>query len=94
MMLRVDLPDGPYVADVGFGDLTPTAPLALSPQECETRHERYRLTRLREEWLSQARVADEWTNIDRFALQPQLTSTTRWATGSRPHAQAACSWGT
>lgn len=49
MMLRVDLPEGPYVADVGFGNLTPTAPLALAPQEHETRHERYRLTALRGE---------------------------------------------
>jgi N-hydroxyarylamine O-acetyltransferase len=33
MMLRVDPPEGPYVADVGFGNLTPTVPLALALQE-------------------------------------------------------------
>ena len=29
LVLRVELPEGPYLADVGFGNLTPTAPLAL-----------------------------------------------------------------
>ena len=31
MVMRVDLPNGPYLADVGFGNLAPTAPLKLSP---------------------------------------------------------------
>lgn len=44
MMLRIDLPEGLYGVDVGFGNLTPTAPIALAPQECELRHEHYRLT--------------------------------------------------
>src|SRR5690242_9584054 len=29
MLLRVDLPEGAYLADVGFGNLTPTHPLRL-----------------------------------------------------------------
>ncbi|MBV8616643.1 MAG: arylamine N-acetyltransferase, partial [Acetobacteraceae bacterium] len=29
MVLRVDLPEGAFLADVGFGNLAPTAPLAL-----------------------------------------------------------------
>lgn len=33
MLLRVDLPEGPYAARVGFGNLTPLAPLALAPRE-------------------------------------------------------------
>ena len=31
MVLQVNLPEGPFLADVGFGNLAPTAPLALSP---------------------------------------------------------------
>src|SRR5262249_18503146 len=31
MLLKVDLPEGPYLADVGFGNLAPTAPLLLAP---------------------------------------------------------------
>jgi N-hydroxyarylamine O-acetyltransferase len=87
MMLRVDLPEGPHLADVGFGNLTPTAPLALAPQDCETRHERYRLTPLRDEWLLQARLAQEWANIYRFALQPQFEidyEVGNWFTSTHP----------
>lgn len=29
-ILRVELPEGPYLADVGFGSLTPTVPLGVS----------------------------------------------------------------
>ena len=87
MMLRVDLLEGPHVADVGFGNLTPTLPLGLAPQECETRHERYRLTPLRDEWLLQARLARKWANIYRFALQPQFEidyEVGNWFTSTRP----------
>jgi N-hydroxyarylamine O-acetyltransferase len=87
MMLRVDLPEGPYVADVGFGNLTPTAPLALAPQEHQTRHERYRLTPLGDEWLLQARLGPEWANIYRFPLQPQFEidcEVGNWFTSTRP----------
>ena len=31
MLLKVDLPEGPYIVDVGFGGLNPTAPFALEP---------------------------------------------------------------
>jgi N-hydroxyarylamine O-acetyltransferase len=30
MVLQVNLPEGPYLADVGFGNLAPTAPLQLA----------------------------------------------------------------
>ena len=44
MLLRVDLPEGPYLADVGFGHVTPTAPLMMeTEQEQRTSHEAYRL---------------------------------------------------
>ena len=40
MILRVDLPEGPFLADVGFGNLAPTAPLRLVPLvEQDTPHE-------------------------------------------------------
>src|SRR5258705_280316 len=43
MVLRVDLPEGAFLADVGFGNLAPTAPLALSLNiEQETPHETMR----------------------------------------------------
>lgn len=40
MVLRVDLPEVPFLADVGFGNLAPTAALKLSPLlEQDTPHE-------------------------------------------------------
>ena len=40
MLLQVELPEGPYLADVGFGNLAPTSALLLRPGvEQETPHE-------------------------------------------------------
>src|SRR5215210_561666 len=40
MLLKVELPEGTYLADVGFGNLAPTCALLLKPQiEQETPHE-------------------------------------------------------
>jgi N-hydroxyarylamine O-acetyltransferase len=40
MLLKVELPEGTYLADVGFGNLAPTCALLLAPQiEQETPHE-------------------------------------------------------
>jgi N-hydroxyarylamine O-acetyltransferase len=39
MVLRIDLPEGPFLADVGFGNLAPTAAPELKPlieQDCES----------------------------------------------------------
>ena len=33
MVLRVDLPEGPFLADVGFGNLAPTTALKLLVDE-------------------------------------------------------------
>jgi N-hydroxyarylamine O-acetyltransferase len=37
MVLRIDLPEGAFVADVGFGAQTPTAALAWRPGKCRLR---------------------------------------------------------
>ena len=40
MVLQVNLAEGPFLADVGFGNVAPTAPLALKPDiEQDTPHE-------------------------------------------------------
>lgn len=45
MLLQVDLARGPYLADVGFGNLAPTAPMRLEPHvEQATPHETMRFT--------------------------------------------------
>jgi N-hydroxyarylamine O-acetyltransferase len=88
MTLRVDLPEGPFLADVGFGNLAPTAPLALAlEQEQRTLHEPYRLMPVGDEWLLQARLGEDWANVYRFPLQPQFAidyEVGNWFTSTRP----------
>jgi N-hydroxyarylamine O-acetyltransferase len=72
MLLLVALDEGPHVADVGFGGLTLTAPLALvadAPQP--TPHETFRLVRAGDDWTMEARVGDAWRPLYRFDLQAQ-----------------------
>jgi len=43
MVLRIDLPEGPHLIDAGFGNMTLTAPLALTPGRIQsTPHEDFR----------------------------------------------------
>jgi N-hydroxyarylamine O-acetyltransferase len=73
MALRVDLPEGLFLADVGFGNLTPTAPLAMHPKvEQETPHEPMRLWPVGEELALQAKFGDDWQNIYRLSPHPRL----------------------
>jgi N-hydroxyarylamine O-acetyltransferase len=73
MLLFVQLGEGAYICDVGFGGLTMTAPLRLEPDvEQRTPHEVFRLLREEREFLSQARVRGEWRTLYRFDLQEQL----------------------
>jgi N-hydroxyarylamine O-acetyltransferase len=73
MLLSVALPEGPHLADVGFGNLTATAPLALHPGiEQSSLHEDYRLVPLGDELVLEARLERSWHPIYRFSLQPQF----------------------
>ena len=73
MVLRVDLPEGPFLADVGFGNLAPTAPLALHPLlEQDTPHEVMRFVPLGEELVLQARLGDAWEHIYRVVPLPRV----------------------
>ncbi len=72
MVLRVDLAGEPYIADVGFGGLTLTAPLRLIPNlEQETPHGRFRLIQSEGFWVLQAQIAQDWKSLYQFDLQPQ-----------------------
>jgi N-hydroxyarylamine O-acetyltransferase len=71
MTLRVDLPEGPCLADVGFGHQTPTAPLVLERGLVQpTPHEEMRLQPLGEEFVLEARLVDGWQHLYRFSLCP------------------------
>lgn len=72
MVLLVEVPEGRYLCDVGFGGLTPTAPLRLEPDaEQVTPHEVFRVAAQGGEFAVEARVRGEWKRLYRFDLQPQ-----------------------
>jgi len=88
LFLRVDLPEGAYLADVGFGNLTPTRPLRLDSNEAQpTEHEPFRLQRMNDEILSQARLGDVWENVYHFPNTPTYPidhEVGNWFTSTRP----------
>jgi N-hydroxyarylamine O-acetyltransferase len=76
MWLRVDLPEGPHLVDVGFGGLTLTGVLALEAgAEQDTPHETFRLLPAeRAGYVMQARVGGEWRSLYWFDLTEQLVA--------------------
>jgi N-hydroxyarylamine O-acetyltransferase len=88
MVLRVDLPEGPFLADAGFGNQTPTAPLALRPGvEQITPHETLRLFPVGEELTLQAKLGQDWQSIYRLSPHPRLPidfEVANWFTATHP----------
>jgi N-hydroxyarylamine O-acetyltransferase len=88
MLLRVELAEGAYLADVGFGNLTPTGPLMLGSQAPQqTGHEDYRLRQMADETLLQVRLGTEWANVYRFSAEPSHPidhEVGNWFTSTRP----------
>jgi N-hydroxyarylamine O-acetyltransferase len=73
MLLLVDLNGEQWIADVGFGGLTLTAPLRLVVNEAQTTpHEPFRLIRVDDDYALQAGVRGDWRTLYRFDLQPQF----------------------
>jgi N-hydroxyarylamine O-acetyltransferase len=73
MLLRVDLPEGPVIVDVGFGGAVLTGVLDLVPDiEQATPHEPFRLLEQGGEWRQQIRIGGDWRTTYRFDLHPQL----------------------
>lgn len=86
MLLRVELPEGPYLADVGFGNLAPTCALSLKPTiEQETPHEVMRFIEVAGELTLQARLNHGWAHI--YRVIPRYDGEyeiTNWYTGTHP----------
>lgn len=76
-ILLVELPEGQYIADIGFGGMTPTAPLRLVADESQaTPHGAMRFVRRDGDYFLQAQsIGTEgvtaWRTLYRFDLQPQ-----------------------
>ena len=72
MVLLLDLPDGRWIVDAGFGGLTLTAPLRVAMDVAQdTPHGRYRLRRVDGDVALEAELAGGWRPLYRFDLQPQ-----------------------
>jgi len=88
MLLKVHLPEGDYLADVGFGNLAPTAPLLLVPDiEQDTPHETMRFIDVGGELTLQSKLGDKWEHIYRVIPHPRYDGEyeiTNWYTGTHP----------
>lgn len=72
MILQVDLEGEPYIADVGFGGITPTAPLQLKPDfKQPTSREPFRLLKTDDAYTLQVLLGHEWRALYRFNLHVQ-----------------------
>ena len=88
MVLRVDIEGVPYLADVGFGGQTPTAPLRLDvPDAQRTPHEIFRVGRTGERYTLQLQLADGWGDLYVFTLERQYPidfELGNWFTSTHP----------
>ena len=70
MLLLVTIDDTTYIADVGFGGSTLSAPLLLEPGLVQqTPHESYRLVPRNDGYLLQILLGVEWKALYQFTLQ-------------------------
>lgn len=91
MLLRVDIGDEPYLADVGFGGLTLTGPLRFALDvEQETPHEPFRLIEGDQSYVMQAFVGGAWRSLYRFTLERQFLAdyqVTNWYLSNHPESR-------
>jgi N-hydroxyarylamine O-acetyltransferase len=88
MVLRVDLPEGSFLADVGFGNLAPTTALKLfTDEEQETPHEIMRFITMGDELVLQSKLGNRWEHIYRVVLLPRVDAEyeiCNWFAASHP----------
>ena len=91
MLLEVDLGGEPWIADVGFGGQSLTAPLRLAPHvEQETPHETFRLVPQGEGFVVEARVEGEWRALYFFERHEQQLAdyeVSNWYLANHPQSQ-------
>ena len=88
MLVKVDLPEGVYVADVGFGAWALSGPLKLlDTSEQETPHGAARVVPVGEHFDVQTVVDGVWTTLYRFMLEEQTLAdyeVANWYCSSHP----------
>lgn len=71
MLLLVDIKGVNYIADVGFGGLSLTAPLRLrAGTEQATPHETFRLSGGDPDWTLEVKIGEEWRAVYVFTTEP------------------------
>jgi N-hydroxyarylamine O-acetyltransferase len=84
----VDLPEGRFIADVGFGGQSPTAPLRLEPGlQQATPHGSYRVVRDGDVFGLQLQLSDGWRTMYEFTLAAQAPvdfEVANWFTSTHP----------
>jgi N-hydroxyarylamine O-acetyltransferase len=90
MLLRVDLADGPWLADVGFGGFLLAAPVRLEPGiEQPTPGGVMRLLAADGRFTLQTALPNGWHDLYRFTLEPQVPAdyvVANWFTSTHPTA--------
>lgn len=72
MLLRIELPEDPFLADVGFGGEGPVHPIPFLPgAETWIADTGYRLRREDELWVLEGNLTGEWTDLYAFGLETQ-----------------------
>ena len=91
MLLLVAAEGREWIADVGFGGQSLTAPLLLAPDVAQpTPHERYRLVPQGEGFVLETELAGEWQALYGFDLHEQHLAdyeVSNWYLANHPHSQ-------
>lgn len=92
MLLHVALPEGPYLADAGFGGITMTGPIPFkTDMELETPHEPRRLLSVGgavDTYELQVKLGDKWAPVYQFSMEAQSPADyelSNWYTATHPH---------
>jgi N-hydroxyarylamine O-acetyltransferase len=90
-LLRVKLDSGDYIADVGFGGQSLTAPLRLEPDlEQNTPHEPFRVRLAGDKYTLETKLDNSWQALYVFDLQEQLQpdfEVSNWYLAHHPQSQ-------
>lgn len=91
MLLHVALPEGPYLADAGFGGITMTGPIPFKTDvDLETPHEPRRLLSIGgavDTYELQAKLGDTWAPVYQFSMEAQAAADyelSNWYTATHP----------
>jgi N-hydroxyarylamine O-acetyltransferase len=88
MLLGIRVDGATWIADVGFGGLTLTAPLRLEPGlEQPTTHETFRVTRASNGFVLEAHVGGTWQTLYEFTEEEQALvdyEIANWYTSTHP----------